>query len=151
MPFFRVDYNAQTGEDFTLRLSEWQVSRRSRRARYAYLVGGSDSAYFGTELVIRCLWEYLPPEDAAKINRMCASIRSGYEVRVRIYGTDDDETMGFPFRDGAGNLLPEAQRGFPVDLEEDEIEESTGVIVDQFPIEFTLVTKVNTGAGKTDV
>lgn len=151
MPNFRVDYNALTGEDFTLRLSEWQVSRRSRRARYSYLKGGTDSAYFGHEMVIRVAWEYLPPEDAAKIHRMCAAIRSGYEVRVRIFGTDDDAVLGFPFLNSGGGLLPANQQGFPVDLEEEEMEESSGTILDQFPLELTLVTTINTGPGQTHV
>ncbi len=151
MPYFRVDYNEQTGETFTVRLAEWQVSRRSRRARYPYLTGGTDSKYFGHELLISCIWEYLSAEEAARIKRMIASIRSGSQVRVRIFGTDDDEILGFPFSDGSGGTLPASQRGWPVDLEDDETSESTGNIIDLFPLEINLITKVNVGAGAGDV
>lgn len=147
MASFCVDYNEDTGETFTVRLSEWKVTRLSKKARYDFLLGGVDSHYFGHRLLIWCRWEYLSDDETAMLHRMMTSIRRGKMVRVRIFGTRDDDRFGFPLYDAEENLLPEGERGTPVDLQEDDVVESAGERFESSEMEFTLITKPAQGPG----
>lgn len=149
-PTFHCEYISPTSANwpapFSIRLDRWEVSRVGTRAVYNYLLGGRDSKWLGFGLRMLLAWEALPPADADKLHRMVTAIHSGALVRVRLSNTGADTRHAFPLLDGSGTLLPPDQRGWPVEIETDEIPESTGEqnFADE-ALELTLITRPRLG------
>lgn len=124
--YFSDNLTANTLTSFDLPLRNWRIDRISRRVRYSFLLGGADSVSFATALRIELRWPFLTAAEGNALHTALEAIRSGIEVRIRIFGTGHDSRFRFPHLDAQGDQLPAAQRGLPVDIETDEVPLSAG-------------------------
>lgn len=114
--------------DFSIRLQEWAVRRRAVRARYNFVLGGTDSHYFGHRLVVELRWAWLDPADRSRLNDFLAAVRQGRATSLELTGTAPDYALG------------------AVDIDEDEFLESEGEYFPTGEVSCILVSKTPQGA-----
>lgn len=116
-------------ESFSLRLQEWVVRRRAVRARYNFVLGGTDSHYFGHLLVAELRWEYLPQADLDRLNAFLEAVRTQQNAGLQLHGA-----------------APQPYLFGEVDLDEDEVTESEGLYMPMRPVSLVLISKTPRGA-----
>lgn len=115
---------------YNLPVAVYKFKRRSRRARFSFVGGGTDSAYLGFDWLLVMKWEVMSLSQWATLQHICEAIRAEYDVYVSgpatwspFWGYDPFE---FPFR---------------VDLENDETDDYLSEYATITDTEITFICK----------
>jgi hypothetical protein len=110
-------------------ICKWK--RQSRRTRFSFIGGGTDSAYLGFDFKITLKWELMDFQEYEALQTICSGIRSGYDVSVAYVGVYASSFMGAnPF-----------QYPFKVDLDDDEVLDYQQEYVPITDMEVTFIVK----------
>ena len=88
---------------YQLPVALYEFRRRSRRSRFSFIGGGTDSEYLGFDWLLKMKWEVMDIAEWTKIQHIAESIRAGYDVKLSYTGATWSSFWGydpfeFPFR-----------------------------------------------------
>jgi hypothetical protein len=123
------------GSSKVLPLHKWRIYRKSVRSRLVFRKGGSSSSYRATRLFFECEWDHLPATEYALLVAVVDGIRNGSTVKVTT-------STGLSYFDNTC-----ISGGKFIDIEDDDLVESSGDFFEFMPAKVTFV--ITTAMGLT--